>query len=364
LRFTYVDPATVTGAYPLYGSTEGGANVIVRGSGFAQVGTAVGSPLVAECMFGSVRVPGTVVNGSVLSCLAPAHALASVPLHVSVNGIPASGAGLTYVYGPGPAITHVSPSAGPAQGGMVVNVTGTHFDTLSAGDAVQCLFGTTAVPALVLTTGAIQCSAPAAPVAGVVDLFLVVNGARLTLGAASYRYLDPAAVALVRPAYGSTRGGAMLTAYGLWFQSTSASCVFGGSTVPAVVFNSTALGCAVPPAAAVGSVPFGVVLDDVVLPSDVSFAYISPATVTAVQPTQGSTVAATAVTLTGTGFDPRDTFSCLFGTVAVNAAFVSSTKLVCSSPPQAAGTVTLSVSGPNLDPSSSPSVMFAYADVP
>lgn len=83
--------------------------------------------------------------------------------------------------------------------------------------------------------------------------------------------------------------------------------------------------------------------------------------VTRVYPVTGPTWGNTTVTVFGYNFQPAPEFSrcTFFGSAPVYASFVTSTELLCVSPPQSAGTVTLEVSNNNQDYTLS-GVVFTY----
>ena len=106
-----------------------------------------------RCRFGSVAhtAHGTRIDGSTVLCLTPAKPPGSVPVELSLNAQDYTGDDVRFNYFIPPTITHVSPSSGPAIGATNVLLFGHALRNHTAG--VQCRFGTTRVPATMMSDG-------------------------------------------------------------------------------------------------------------------------------------------------------------------------------------------------------------------
>ena len=109
---------------------EGGALVVVRGSGFSRKASDLRT---LRCRFGSVAVAASFRTSNELACVAPARAAGLVALEVSNNGKDFSkdGVGFTYV---AVSLSALEPPLGPLAGGTTVLLRGAGF---SAGER-QC----------------------------------------------------------------------------------------------------------------------------------------------------------------------------------------------------------------------------------
>jgi hypothetical protein len=83
--------ATITSLVPNTGSTSGGNNVVINGSGF------VCTPAFPSVSFGGTNASVTSCGATVLNATAPAHAVGAVTVTVTNSGSTASN-GLTYTY--------------------------------------------------------------------------------------------------------------------------------------------------------------------------------------------------------------------------------------------------------------------------
>ncbi|MEI9982860.1 MAG: IPT/TIG domain-containing protein [Aliidongia sp.] len=120
-QYTYETVPTVTGLTPSAGPLAGGNTVTVSGTGFVSGATAVS--------FGGT--PGTAVavaSATSLTVTAPIGSAGTVDVRVMTAGgtsttVPAD----LYTYEVVPAVTTLSPTAGPLGGGNTVTVTGSGF---------------------------------------------------------------------------------------------------------------------------------------------------------------------------------------------------------------------------------------------
>jgi hypothetical protein len=158
-QFTYIPSPVITGVSPAAGPTAGGNTVTITGTGFefSRIHE------VAGLAFGSTPATSFTVNSATqITATVPQGAAGTVDITMTALGnvaVPTSAAD-QYTYLPVPAVTGVSPGAGPSTGGNTVRVTGTGFT-----DASAVSFGT--VPATSFTVNSdssITATAPAGAV--------------------------------------------------------------------------------------------------------------------------------------------------------------------------------------------------------
>jgi len=191
---------------PKAGSTAGGATVTLTGSGFSHV---------SKVLFGTVP-GGEVHNVSAgkLTVVAPAHAPGTVDVRVvTVTGAASRTsataiAGYTY-YAP-PAVTGVSPDAGPLSRSTTVTVTGTGFQKLS-----RVTFGGIAGRHLrVVSPVKLTVTAPEHS-AGTVDIRVIGKYGTSSAGSKDrYTYTPGPAVTGITPSSGLVKGGTTVTVTG------------------------------------------------------------------------------------------------------------------------------------------------------
>jgi len=237
---TTISNATPTVGYvtPDAGPTGGGNTVTIYGTGFTTDSTVeIGS---------TEAIPMTLVSPSEITATVPAaSASGTVPLTVTTDA--GTSAGSDYTYG-GPAVSGVSPDAGPAAGGNTVTITGTGF---SSDSTVE--FGSSAASDVnVISSTTITAMAPAQSAGPPVDVTVTTPaGTSATSSADWYTYGVPS-VSKVDPDAGPTAGGNTVTITGTGF--TSDSKVNVGSVAASVSFVSDTELKAVVPAGSAGRV--------------------------------------------------------------------------------------------------------------
>jgi hypothetical protein len=150
----------------------------------------------------------------------------------------------------------------------------------------------------------------------------------------TFQYYEDVIIQSVFPAKGVI--GSIVTVMGEKFvPSETISCVFGGFVVPAKRKNSNEITCVVPPYNLKKSVPISVSINGVDFRlSNVEFEYIlSPPQISSIQPSMGSILGGTSLTIFGFGFLNMSHLDCLFGDIdAVTAIFVSGNEIRCNTP--------------------------------
>ena len=120
----------ITGLAPNAGTTRGGNTVTINGSGFVPGAD-------REVLERGSSLATTFVSGTQLNVVAPAHAAATVNVLVTTpGGTSAATTGDLYAFG-APAITSVSPNAGPTGGGNTVTINGSGFVPRGAGEVLE-----------------------------------------------------------------------------------------------------------------------------------------------------------------------------------------------------------------------------------
>ncbi len=322
---TTVDPNT--------GSTAGGTDVTITGSGFTGA---------TEVTFNGVAATNcTVVNDTTITCTTPAHAAGSV--NVAVTGPGGTGTltnGFTYE-NPTPNPTIVDPNIGSILGGTSVTITGTGF-TGATGVSFG-LFAATNVTVVDDTT--ITCTTPAVAIAGLVNVTVTgPGGSGVLINGFTYENPTPNPTT-VNPNTGSTAGGTAVTITGTGFTGATGATFDGVAATDFTVVNDTTITCTTP-AHAAGSVNVAVTGPGGSGTVTNGFTYENPTpNPTTVNPNTGSTAGGTAVTITGTGFTGA-TGATFDGVAATDFTVVNDTTITCTTPAHAAGSVNVAVTGP------------------
>jgi len=168
-------PLRVNSVSPNTGPTAGGQIITVHGIGF-------GPGLTAS--IGGTKVTPVAVASTSFSFSSPAHAAGAAAVQVSRTGVssPLSAADSYTYYGPG-VVTSLSPTAGPAGGAQIVNVTGYGFIP-----GMTAAFGGTPVTPANQTLDSFSFTTPAKP-AGYDQLVVTTSqGVSSPTAAAGYEY--------------------------------------------------------------------------------------------------------------------------------------------------------------------------------
>jgi hypothetical protein len=321
----------ITSLTPSSGPPGGGTLVTVRGSGFLD--DAAGDVVVkfADRLANAV---GVFEDGR-LTCRAPAGpAGTSVTITLTTaNGEATFVNG--YLYHPKPTLTAITPPDGTSLGANRVTLTGTGFLANGASQNAVRFGGTSATGVVVQTDRSIECTVPPGTSGLTVSVSVTnVNGTATLPNA--YRYHARPTLTNLSPQSGPLAGGTSVTLAGTGFQVDSPGTnrvTFGGRPATAVsVLSDIRLTCVTPAGAAPGAV-------DVVISNDNganslldAFTYSSVPIVVATLPSKGTTQGSTAVTVTGSGFQPDTTV--IFGAqAALDVVVVDESTIQCLTPP-------------------------------
>ena len=187
-RWHWHRPA-VASVSPSSGPAAGGTSVTISGANFTHA-TAV--------KFGSTAATSFVVDSATeITAVSPAGA-GTVKVTVATPA-GTSCSPTYYSYLPSPAVTGVSPSAGPAAGGTSVTITGSYFTNATAVG-----FGTTPATSFTVDSDSqITASAPAGT--GIVDVTVAsLGGTSTTSSSDEYTYEEPPTAQVLSPETGGT----------------------------------------------------------------------------------------------------------------------------------------------------------------
>lgn len=371
--FTYVTPPVpeVDAVDPRSGSTFGGTNVTIFGSGFSGA---------TSIQFGSTNAfPNFVTDGSI-NLTAPAGTLGSVDVTVTTpGGTSATGNAdkFTYVAPGAPVVDAVSPNRGGTAGGRTVQIFGSGF----AGFTGTVQFGNAQGTAQFLGQDGQMAAISPPGVVGTVDITVSTSGGTSATGAFdryTYFVAPPPTVTGVSPNSGLAGSSLYINGTGL---SDATSVFFAAACVG--VFNlfnisDTVLQVFAPPGPS-GTVDVTVLSPDGLSATSVNdrFTYTgsSAPTVTNVAPNTGPSGGATTVYITGTGLTAVT--GVMFGSVPVMTSgprcapfgpcgffAIDDTLLQATSPPGTAGTVDVTVTSPGGTSAITSADHFIYAATP
>jgi hypothetical protein len=347
-QFSYTAGPTVTAVSPNAGPVTGNTSVTITGTNFT------GTTAVA---FGHTAAASFTVNGpNSITAISPAG---SGTVNVTVTtplGTSASSTSDQFSYGGSPAVTSVSPNAGPPAGGTTVTITGTN---LSGASAVN--FGGAGATSFTVNS-ATSITATSPPGTGTVDV-TVITPSGTSAGSAADRFLYtntplPTLTGL-SPNNGPAAGGTSVTITGSNF--TGATAVNFGSNAAGFIVNGPTTITATSPA---GS---GTVNVTVTTPGGTTvagtaslFAYAGGGpTVTAVAPNTGPPGGGTSLTITGTNFTGATAVS--FGGKPATAFIVNSATSITATSPVGTGTVDVTVAAPGGTSGTSSADQFYYS---
>ena len=349
--YTYAAPPTVTGLTPSSGSTGGGTVVIVTGSNLTGA---------SAVKFGTTAATSfTVNNAGQITAVAPAGSAGIVDITVTtLGGTSATGAPDQYSYTLTPAVSSISPSAGPVAGGTAVTITGAN---LTGATAVR--FGGNAATNVMAGTTQVTATAPAGA-AGLVDVTVTTpNGTSATVAADGYTYVAAPAVTGVSPSSGSTGGGTLVTITGSNFSGAS-TVMFGTAPASGFTLVSATQIKATSPAAAAGAVDITVTTLGGTSATGAAdlYTYLALPTVTALSPVTGPVGGGTSVVITGTNLTGATAVK--FGTASASFTVNSATQITAASPAGSAGAVDVTVTTPSGASATGPADQFTYGNGP
>jgi large repetitive protein len=332
-HYTYVAQPVISSIAPAAGPTTGNTSVTITGTHLT------GTTAVA---FGAAAASNvTVVSDTRVTATAPAHAAGTVDVKaVTIGGTSATSAADGFSYFALPAVSGISPAAGPVSGGTAVTITGTNL----AGATAVSFGGTAALGFTVNSASQITATAPAGSAGSVADITVTTPAGTSTDGAADhYTYTAGPAVTALSPARGPATGGTSVTITGA--NLTGASAVTFGATAATgfTVVSATQI-TATAPSGTASVVDITVTTPNGTSPTSAAdaFTYVAVPAVSALSPTSGSTTGGTSVVITGTGLTGASAVT--FGASAATGFTVNSaTQITAIAPAGSAGTVDVTV---------------------
>ena len=327
-HFSRHTPLQVVAVRPLVGALTGGDTVTVIGESFD-------SNFAITCLFGdALAVSALVVSSSSLTCKTPlVDFVGPRTLELSANGRDYTSDGKIFSFFDGTSVRGVFPTLSRSRGGSRVRIVGTFF---SAGQAPECLFGSTRVAGVLTSLSSITCRTPRMQ-NGLVPVSVSIS--ELSSDASHHiMFVDDLQIYSVVPSIGTVGVESRVTITGEGFLDLVTGCNFGGwRTRQGSVASVSHIVCVTP--AVISAGPVDVFLSDMIPDGDQSpsnalrFEFVSVPTVFAVSPSKSLGHGGEVVVLRGQGFLSTSHCVCRFGKAVVSVFRHSSTEQVaCISP--------------------------------
>ncbi len=282
---------------------------------------------------------------------------ASVPMSWSVGDDGYLAHAAASITSTNPAVTSLSPSAGPTTAGTTVVITGRNFTGVTA---VQ--FGATSTPFAFISSTQIVTTAPAGT--GTVDVLVTAGGITSAPSpAARYTYVPAPTVTSVSPTAGPATGGSTVTITGTNFTNATA-VAFGATAAADFTVDSPTQITATSPAAAAGTVDVRVTTVGGTSATSAADQYrfaLEP-TVTSLSPAAGPLVGATSVTVTGFNFTGATAVA--FGATPASSFTFNSSTSITAIAPAGTGTVNVTVTTPGATSATAAANQFTYVPIP
>ena len=273
--FAYQANLRISSVQPSQGPAAGGTHLTLRGGNFDG-----GARHEYRCRFGSDALGWRVVlgtfdeRGGTLRCATPAapalqYPAAPLELQVSSNGQEyVTNATIPFEYYAQPEIELLTPTGGPALGGTLLRVFGTHLYAGTSGHR-RCRVGVDGSPVPASfdpTSGALLCTTPASP--GLTPasrpLLVALNVDHFDVSAASsptFEYYAPPYLASIEPRSGLSNGTTVTFRGGAIWRTESdgttgtTRCRFGNAMLNATLHpdDASAVTCVAPAAAVAGA---------------------------------------------------------------------------------------------------------------
>ncbi len=359
--FDPLPPPILSGLSSTTGSTAGGKQVILSGTGFTGTTTV---------LFGKIPASKFVVNSDTqITAFAPPQPAGTVDVTVATSaGIsPASSSyQFTYSSASSPSVSGLSVSSGSTGGGTLVTISGSNFTGASA-----VKFGSVQVGSFtLLNDGSIVVAATPEP-SGTIDVTVATPSGTSSTGSAdhfTYTSATAPAVSGLDVTSGSTTGDTLVTILGSNFTGAT-SVSFGSVSATGFVVNSDSSISVYAPAQAAGTVD--ITVSTYAGTSSTSsadhFTYTIPGvpSVSSLSPSSGSTAGGTLVTLSGSGFTDASAVT-LNGNTISDFTVNSDNQITLIMPPGSAGVWDLTVTSPigASTPSSSDQFTYSLASAP
>ncbi|KAF0747261.1 hypothetical protein AaE_007787, partial [Aphanomyces astaci] len=280
-----------------------------------------------HCQIGDMTTLVHIANTTHVECLVPPVTTSQVvPITLLALGmsIPST---WTFSYYAPPAVESMEPST-LFRPSTAVTVRGRNFLP-----GAVCRFGAVITGASVYhSSKVIECPSPQVHARGYVVVEVSNNGVDFTSQGLTVRFESQLSVVAISPPYAIHTGGSSLMVIGTGFPAFL-YCRFGTTYQVGTVLNTTHCMCTTPPLPPNQVVVLELSTGDEDTTNQVTFWSMLPPNPIRVDPSHGSTVGNTLLTVHGTAFS-IDSMECCFNrTTCVPAAVLSDTLLTCVTPP-------------------------------
>ncbi|KAL7434371.1 hypothetical protein ACHAXM_004035 [Skeletonema potamos] len=343
--FEFYKLPRIISAYPTSGPYHGNTPVKVHGNFFR-------STTMYLCHFGNVSVTGQFVTTNSIVCPSPEmkHPWDNlVNLTITDRGANFTHESLSFLYVQPPTLKSISPIYVFFEGGDAISIKGRGFNSTDT-EEVWCRFSSPLPIASGFANAIVRansvfddehvvCRTPSyPPIDEQVEVLVALstNGRDWSTSLPIY-YVPNLSITEVYPSLGAVDGGTIVSVYGTgFFEGDDLWCNFGAAgSIVAKLISYSEVSCVTPSTYAPRNVTVSLNFKgshDYVT-SGQSFTFHRQLSLVEAKPLRGFVGGGTAVTITGTGFVDVPTLSCRFGTIAVEAKFISQNMIECSSPP-------------------------------
>eukprot|EP00698_Gefionella_okellyi_P018872 TRINITY_DN5710_c0_g1_i4.p1 TRINITY_DN5710_c0_g1~~TRINITY_DN5710_c0_g1_i4.p1 ORF type:complete len:2265 (+),score=623.94 TRINITY_DN5710_c0_g1_i4:331-6795(+) len=349
--FTYNAQPVISGVVPAGGTVNGGTRVTISAS--SALGTGADITRVSIGGFDATLVSQQ-ANQVIVTTAVGTAGVGSATVYSTSFGSATSSNSFTYIS------VQSASSLNPAQYVESTAVSVTVTGSFMSSAFLACTFDGLAVTATYLTPTTMSC-AVGAHTSGAYTLRVSNDG--VSFSDLTFYFLAPGSASTsLAPSFG---GGSVLITTRTVRTGGTVTCNFGSSSSTATYVQTSAsallytVTCPIP-AHAVGAATLS--LADSGWTNTFSFTYFQEGSVTSATPSSALSVGGDAVTIAGTAFSNSGTLGCRFGTIAATAAFVSATRITCTTPAADAGAVTLYASNENIFVNSQTSTAFTFFD--
>jgi len=348
--FTYDAPApTLSSITPDSGPATGGTTVTLSGAGFLAPNSGT-----TTVFFGTEPASAVLVlDDSTVQCQTPPGLPGLVAVTVE-NGNGEGALASAFRYLEGLTLTAISPDSGTSVGGPTLTLTGTGFNSPTAGTTRVQIGGTLSSTVTVLSDSTLTATLPPGTPGEIVDI-VVTNDNSTTNLAGAFRYHGAPALTSLSPSRGSALGGTLITLEGTGFVIDGAGApVVEFGSVPAAevtVLDDGSILCTSPAGTPDATVEVTVENTNGVAILPLAFTFDAPApALVSIAPLEGPLTGGTTLTLTGTsftasGFGANAVF--FDGIPASNVQTVDGTTITCETPASLAGLVDVTVTNEN-----------------
>ena len=307
---------TVVSVLPNSGPTSGGTDVSITGTAFVRGITVKISQGVGPDAPTIAATDVEVMSPTKISAVTRGGALPGTwNLFVTTaGGTSAVTPADDFTYAPVPAVTSVSPNAGPTSGGTAITVTGTGFVPGATVGISQGAVSIVATDVDVISSTKITAVTAGDDLPGTWNLFVTTaGGVSAVTPADAFTYAFAPTVSSVSPNFGpASRGGTHIIITGTEFTPGATVSITqgvgpGSPTIAATdvkVVSSKKIVAVTSGGALAGTWNLYVTTaggTSAVSPAD-DFTYIPAPTIASVSPAKGTTSGGTGITITGTGF--------------------------------------------------------------